>query len=122
MQIIRFANVRGGVILFGVIDGTGEIAVVTGNKEKERIINMIRDTVVPQTALRITSCSIKGKQVIAVFVEEGDSRPYGLYPDKPVFYIRRDATTFPANQAEVRAFALKNESRNQIDPFRWHGM
>jgi Schlafen, AlbA_2 len=122
--VAGFANVKGGVILFGVIDGTGEIAGVGGdvNKEKDRIINMIRDTVVPQPAFRITSCKIKGKQVIALFVEEGDSPPYGLYPDKPAYYIRRGATTFPANQAEVRAFALKNESRLTNYPFGFYGM
>lgn len=110
--VAGFANVRGGVIIFGVADETGEIAGVAGdvNKEKVRIINMIRDTVVPQPTMRITSCRLKGKQVIALFVEEGDSPPYGLYPDKPVYYIRRGATTFPATQAEVRAFALKNAS------------
>lgn len=97
--VAGFANVRGGVILFGVVNGTGEIVGVTSdvNKEKDRIINMIRDTVVPQPTLRITSCRIKGKQVIALFVDEGDSPPYGLYPDKPAFFIRRGATTFPAN-------------------------
>jgi hypothetical protein len=118
--VAGFANVRGGVILFGVVNGTGEIMGVAGdvNREKDRIINMIRDVVVPQPSLRITSCRIKGKQVIAVFVEEGDSPPYGLYPDKPVFYIRRGATTFPANQAEVRAFARKNESQLETYPFR----
>lgn len=122
--VAGFANVRGGVILFGIVNGTGEIVGVAGdiNKEKDRIINMIRDIVVPQPALRITSCRIKGKQVIALFVEEGDSPPYGLYPDKLAFYIRRGATTFPANQAEVRAFARKNESQHETYPFRLYGM
>ena len=122
--VAGFANVRGGVILFGIVNGTGEIVGVAGdiNKEKDRIINMIRDTLVPQPALRITSCRLKGKQVIALFVEEGDTPPYGLYPDKPTFYIRRGATTFPANQAEVRAFALKNESRDTNYSFGLYGM
>lgn len=121
--VAGFANVRGGVILFGVINGTGEIAGIAGdvNKEKDRIINMIRDTVVPQPALRITNCKVNGKQVIALFVEEGDSAPYGLYPDKPAYFIRRGATTFPANQAEVRAFALKNEARHTNYPFGFYG-
>jgi Putative DNA-binding domain len=117
--VAGFANVSGGVILFGVVNGTGEIVGVNGdvNKEKDRIINMVRDTVVPQPSLRITSCQIKGKQVIALFIEEGDSPPYGLYPDKPVFYVRRGATTFPANQADIRAFTRKNESRSDAYPY-----
>jgi hypothetical protein len=122
--VAGFANVRGGVILFGVVNGTGEVAGVAGDvdREKDRIVNMIRDTVVPQPALRITSCKVKGKQVIALFVEEGDSAPYGLYPDKPTYYIRRGATTYPANQAEVRAFARKNQAPPESYPFRLYGM
>ncbi len=55
--VAGFANVRGGVILFGVVNGTGEVAGIAGDvdKEKDRIINMIRDTVVPQPALTITT-------------------------------------------------------------------
>lgn len=117
--VAGFANVRGGVILFGVVNGTGEIAGVAGDidREKDRIINMVRDTVVPQPAFRITSCKMKGKEVVALFVEEGDSPPYGLYPDRPVYFIRRGATTFPANQAEVRAFARKNAAPPATYPF-----
>lgn len=87
------------------------------DREKDRVINMIRDTVVPQPTFRITSCKMKGKPVVALFVEEGDSPPYGLYPDKPVYYIRRGTTTFPANQAEVRAFARKNAAPSATYPF-----
>lgn len=122
--VAGFANVRGGVILFSVVNGTGEVTGVAGDvgKEKDRIVNMIRDTVVPQPAMRITNCKVKGKQVIALFVEEGDSAPYGLYPDKPAYYIRRGATTYPANQAEVRAFARKNQTPPESYPFRLYGM
>jgi hypothetical protein len=117
--VAGFANGKGGVILFGVIDGTGEIVGIAGdvNKEADRIVNMIRDNVVPRPSSRITSCKLKGKQVIALFVEEGDSPPYGLYPDRPVYFVRRGATTFPANQAEVRALARKHLQRYETRPF-----
>jgi hypothetical protein len=35
---------------------------------------------------------------------------YSLYPDKPVFYVRRGATTFPANQADIA------HSRGRMSP------
>lgn len=107
--VAAFANGNGGVILFGV-DDNGEVIGIRGNiqDEKERIVNMIRDSVVQRPGLRIVNCKIEGKQVIALFVEEGDSPPYGLDAARPNFYIRRGATTFPASQAEIRAFARKN--------------
>lgn len=121
--VAAFANGSGGVILFGVADNAGDITGIGGNvqKEKERIINMIRDTVVPRPNLRIVNCRFKGKQVIALFIEEGDSPPYGLDAARPTFYIRRGSTTFPANQAEIRIFARKSDSQPYDYPFRLSG-
>ena len=48
-----------------------------------RIVNMIRDNVVPQPNLRIENCQLNGKRVLALFVDEGDLPPYGLDPAKP---------------------------------------
>jgi hypothetical protein len=60
--------------------------------------------------------------VVAVIVEEGVEPPYGLtqgVDKQPLFYIRRNATTFVATQAEIRAVARKRtpeeESRATSD-------
>lgn len=110
--IAAFANGKGGVVLFGVVDDTGEIKGIVADlpQEKDRVVNMICDNVVPRPNLRVESCNLNGKQIIAVFVEEGELPPYGLDAAKPRFYIRRGATTFPANQTEIRAFVKKFDS------------
>lgn len=110
--VAAFANGKGGVILFGVVDDTGEIKGIKGDvqRQSDRIVNMIRDNVVPQPNMRIANCQLNAKRVLALFVDEGDLPPYGLDPAKPRFYVRRGATTFPATQAEVRAFAKKFDS------------
>ena len=110
--IAAFANGKGGVVLFGVVDDTGEIKGIMGDlqQEKDRVVNMICDNVVPRPNLRVESCNLSGKQIIAVFVEEGELPPYGLDAANPRFYIRRGATTFPANQTEIRAFVKKFDS------------
>jgi predicted HTH transcriptional regulator len=120
--VAAFANGKGGVVLFGVVDETGHLRGIVGNlqEQKDRVVHMIRDNVVPQPNLRVENCKLNGKQIIAVFVDEGDSSPYGLDPAKPRFYIRRGATTFPANQTEIRAFAKKFDGGSQaysVDPF-----
>lgn len=109
--VAGFANGSGGVILFGVVDETGEVKGIRGDlqQQKDRITNMIRDTVVPQPEVKIAHCTLNGKRIIAAFVTEGDSPPYGLDAAKPRFYVRRGATTFPANQSEIRALAKKND-------------
>jgi schlafen family protein len=119
--VAAFANGRGGVILIGVDDETGLIVGVTGNvaREKDRIIDMIRNVVVPEPQLRVEVCAIESKNVIAVQVEQGDKRPYGLHPAKPVYYIRRGANSFPASQEEVRALAQSDRDSTQYSQNRF---
>lgn len=109
--VSAFANGKGGVVLIGVVDNTGEIRGIQGvvNKEKDRLTNMIRDNIVPQPNIHIQNCKINGKQLIAIYVEEGDSPPYGLDAAKPTFYVRRGATTFQATQHEIRVLAKKHD-------------
>jgi hypothetical protein len=115
--VAAFANGKGGVILFGVVDDTGEIKGIKGDvqRQSDRVVNMIRDNVVPQPNLRVENCQLNGKRVLALFVEEGDLPPYGIDAAKPKFYVRRGATTFPANQAEVRAIAKKSFDSYSLD-------
>lgn len=116
--VAAFANGKGGVILLGVVNGTGEVKGISGDvqREKDRISNLIHSVLVPQPEFRLENCRIEGRQVIALFIEEGDSRPYGLYPANPRYCIRRGATTFPATQGEVRALAQKGQT-DSILPF-----
>lgn len=108
--VAAFLNGKGGVILIGVEDETGKIVGVKGDiaKEKDRLSNIIRNNVVPQSKFGIESCNLKGSTVIAIFIEEGDSPPYGLDANKTLYYVRRGATTFHASQYEVRTLANKN--------------
>jgi Putative DNA-binding domain len=108
--VAAFANASGGVILFGVVNQTGEIKGISGDvqKEKDKVASMIHDILVPQPRFRLESCKVRGKEVIALFIEQGDSPPYGVYPGNPKFCVRRGATTQPATQAEVRGLAQRN--------------
>lgn len=119
--VAAFANAQGGVILFGIEDTEGEVKGIKGEvaREMERIINMVRDVVVPQPNIRIRNCKLRGKNVIALFVEEGGSPPYGLDPTKPRFYVRRGSTTFPATQAEIRLLGMKNQREAEGSLLPW---
>ena len=109
--VAAFANGSGGVIIFGVTDDTS-VKGIGGDvrREKERIANLIHDVVVPHPRFRIEGCKIRGRQVLALFIEEGDSPPYGLDALKPRFFIRRGSTTRHADQAEVRVLAQKGQT------------
>jgi hypothetical protein len=106
--VAAFANGNGGVILFGVEDGSGVLNGLGGidpAREADRLTNMIRTVVMPQPKFRILHANVDGKLVMSLTVEAGDSHPYGIHPEKPEYYVRRGATTFPARQDEVRSMA-----------------
>jgi len=109
--VAAFANGAGGVILLGVGDDTGDIVGISGqrkagrtvNQEKDRLTDMIRRIVTPEPNCRVEHCEVDGKAVILIYVERGSLPPYGIHPDKPIYYVRRGATSFPARPEEVRA-------------------
>ena len=103
--VAAFANGKGGAILFGIEDGTGALKGLTVDpaKESDRLTNMIRTVLVPQPDFRILHAYVDDKLVMSLTVEAGDNPPYGIHPDKPEYYVRRGATTFPARQDEVRS-------------------
>jgi hypothetical protein len=106
--IAAFANGDGGVILFGIEDGTGVLKGLQGidpAREADRLTNMIRTVLVPQPKFRILHSDVNGKLIVSLTVEAGDNPPYGIHPEKPEYYVRRGATTFPARQDEVRTLA-----------------
>jgi len=102
-----FANDQGGVVILGVKDNTGELTGLQGDvgRKQDDIRNMIRTTVVPEIGVRFEPCEIEHRTILAIYVDKGQSPPYGLNPTKPAYYVRRGATTFPARQEEARALA-----------------
>ena len=95
----------------GVEDNSGEIVgIQEANMPKgsifalrDMLTDMVRRTVVPEPQIEMSHCKIDEKWVLMLFVAKGTVRPYGINPDKPVYYIRRGATSFPARPDEIRA-------------------
>lgn len=114
--VVAFANGSGGAILLGVTDDGNVVGIRSSeniNREKDRIINMIRNKVYPDPEVRIEHWDMDGKgtNVIAIFVDKGASPLYSLYFEKPEVYVRRQATTFRARPDEIAALVLMNQPR-----------
>ena len=73
------------------------------SRTKDSVTDLIRRRVVPEPHIRFEHGEFGGKAVVAVYVEKGNSPPYGVNPEKPEFYVRRGASTFPAKQEEIVA-------------------
>lgn len=110
--VAAFANGRGGMIILGVVNGTGEIKGLSCDigREKDRIKQMIRAKVHPEPKTQVEQCEVQGRTLIAITVEEGDQAPYGVGTDtsRLTYHVRRGATTPPARQSEIRDAARKS--------------
>jgi hypothetical protein len=105
--IAAFANSEGGVILLGVDDKSNEIVGIpeSVDRTKNSVTDLIRRKVIPEPHIRFEHAIFDTKTVVAVYIEKGGSPPYGINPEKPEFYVRRGASTFPAKQEEIVALA-----------------
>lgn len=100
----------GGIVLVGIADdGSVEGINEDANKYMDAIVNSIRNRIVPQPICELEKCVVDNKQVVAVFVREGDEPPYGLNDKPPSIYVRRHGTTFDATPGEIRALGAKNQ-------------
>jgi hypothetical protein len=112
--VAAFANGHGGSIVFGVqkdeatvcgLDGVDLIA------ERDRLAQLARSIVTPAPEVEVRPYEHDGKTLLVLTVSRGADPPYGITlpgrQNKPVeFYVRRDATTFPARADEIRNAVL----------------
>jgi Putative DNA-binding domain len=105
--IAAFANGEGGTVLFGIDDDGGVVGLGTDDAHTatDRMTQLIRDRVRPHVYFRTELAGVDGEQVLLVRVEPGVEPPYGVGTTnrRIDYYVRRDATTFLATPADVRA-------------------
>lgn len=78
-EIAAFANYRGGTILIGIEDKTGEIVGLTYDEIQETsrdIGNVANNAVRPTIYLQTETIDVDGKMVLVVNVNEGIDKPY----------------------------------------------
>ncbi len=78
-EIVAFANYRGGVILIGVEDKTGEIIGLSYDQVQQMssaIGSTANELVHPTIYLQTETVSVDGKTILVVNVDEGINKPY----------------------------------------------
>ncbi|MGI9145329.1 MAG: AlbA family DNA-binding domain-containing protein [Chloroflexota bacterium] len=107
--VAAFANGEGGTVVFGVdrdestLVGLGDVDV---NKERDRVGQLIRSRVLPTPEFEATSYRVADKDLLFLVVRAGQAPPYGVITnsdsrDKPQFYVRRGASTYPAQPSDL---------------------
>ena len=78
-EVAAFANYRGGVILIGIEDKTGEIVGLTYDEVQQisrDVGNVANNSVRPTVYLQTETVNVDGKIVLVVNVDEGIDKPY----------------------------------------------
>lgn len=107
---VAFANARGGTLVFGVDDKTGEVIGVPDDQvfhEMDAISNAIMDSIEPQLMPDVTVASRGGRSLILVEVPTGRQCPYFLKSAGLTegVYVRVGATTRHADLEWIRELA-----------------
>lgn len=124
--VAAFANGYGGSMVFGVesdeatVCGLHDIDPVA---ERDRLAQLARSIVTPAPEATARVYEQDGKTLLVLAVSRGTNPPYGITlpgkQGKPVeFYVRRDATTFPARADELRNAVLVTAPPASA-PARW---
>jgi hypothetical protein len=113
--VAAFANGSGGTILFGIDPDEITRLGVDGDlvKERDRIGAWLTSKVIPIPQFAVGIHSADGKTFLTLDVQKGSSPPYGIAVDsgsrnRPEFYVRRGASTSPAQPSDLREATLSN--------------
>jgi hypothetical protein len=120
--VIAFANGRGGTVLYGVTDDGQLIGLKGSGSPADTFSNVLRASSSPMPVCHRSVADVEGTQVLVVEVEANSGVIHALTvdPDKPEFYVRRGATSFPARSEELQAILSNTPSGSDSNsPFGW---
>ena len=78
-ELIAFANSKGGTLLVGIEDKTGEIVGLTYDEIQtisREVGNTANEQVRPTLYLQTEVLQLEGKNILAIHINEGISKPY----------------------------------------------
>lgn len=121
--IAAFATGAGGTVLYGVDDATAEpvgleTASMPVERQRDRLVNMIRDCIDSEPSYDPQLADIDGKTLLVLQVHAGGRGAFALFPEHPEFYVRRGASTFRARQEDIAA-AFQQPDQGAIASSYW---
>lgn len=112
--MVGFANTKGGTILFGIDDDRSVVGVESEKSETEMIRTVADLHCEPPVDIEIEIVPYKGKDVIAVFVEESNDKPHAVVVNEDSedsrlqVYIRVNDKTVEASKEVIRILRSEN--------------
>ena len=126
--VAAFATGDGGTVVFGM---DPDELTVTGlgaedpRRLRDRLHDLVNRIVIPPPPVAVAHYMVDGKAILLLAVEPGPLPPYGIAVDKgsrdkPEYYVRRGASTYPAQPGDLREAARSRpaaEATGQMTPF-----
>lgn len=91
-EFVAMSNSRGGQLVIGINDKTGEFNPLSYNEVQETtnmLSNMASENVVPNILINIDTVSIEGGNVVVATIKEGNNKPY--HDNKGIVWIKNGA-------------------------------
>jgi len=119
-EMIAFSNSRGGIIIFGVNDKTGELNGLSFGEiqqANQQIVNIASQKVYPPVYLTTDTVSVNGNQLIVVGIEEGLSKPYK--DSNGTIYVKNgsDKRKVTSNDEIARLLGSRNLLADEMEIF-----
>lgn len=115
--VAAFANGDGGTMVFGINRDEVTVTGVDGDnptKLRDHLVDLVRGTVFPMPHVEARHYSIDNKLIVVLEVSPGTNPPYGLSTpdtrDKPEYFVRRGASTFPAQPNDLSEAVLSRRT------------
>jgi len=103
-SVAAFAQDAGGHVIFGVEDRTGVILGIEEDEEaaKQRFESMITSVVRPTPSFELAYQELDGKNLLVAKIHpSGRIHSVVIETDRPEYFIRRNASTFPARPEDL---------------------
>lgn len=127
--VAAFASGDGGQIVFGIDRDEVTVVGISGEpaKERDRLEQLVRAAITPTPDTTVTIHAIGDKSILILDVPRGHHELYGVITksdarDKPEYYIRRGASTYPAQPDEIAHLVQRRIAENgdqQVSPYPW---
>ena len=91
-ELVAFSNARGGRLIIGINDKTGDINALSYQEVQETtnmLSNIASENVVPNTLLDIETVAVNDGSIIVVHVKEGINKPY--HDNKGIVWMKNGA-------------------------------
>jgi hypothetical protein len=121
--VAAFATADGGTVVFGMDPDELTMTGLEGESRKlrDRLYDLVNQIVIPSLPVTVSCHTVGGKTMLVLDVSPGNAPPYGIAVDKgsrdrPEFYIRRGASTYPAQPDDLRQAARSRPASEPTGP------